>query len=510
VDDFALDGKQQDSRKLCVARGTACPCGLNTLSCDDLTNAGAKDKICVPKSTSLGASSCPLPCSPTQITAGNRTCRRKNLDNRGKFVSETETCTSPRGCAPGSGQKRCPTGALINAGTDCTDPYNVLKATRRLSSGVSEGTQQTATVVFFLKDLLMSSSTIAEETRTVKASLDSNLQLTPSLLTTLVITASSSEASVVYKIMNQGQSSVSPAQVSTFFKNSFESSSPQVSKPFESVGTLHKEKKVALTLEEKTTVSRQGTETTTITTPGATETTSTETTSTETTSTKSTTTISATATTTGTVTVTVTTTEEVLERLVTTGDVVLQVSNVTSFTSDPDVRRSLKEGIAGALTGIEPDMVTIIGITASRRLDAFALSEQPLQRRLASGEVTVNYEIDAPNTAAAQQITPSVIANSGAAFQAQINAALTSNNVAGAEVTSIQVSTPTAVIATRTTTTATSTTATDTTTETTATATASDPGLEDDDASGSLSSNGIMSVVVLTSGSLSMMIGMLG
>jgi len=97
---------------------------------------------------------------------------------------------------------------------------------------------------------------------------------------------------------------------------------------------------------------------------------------------------------------------------------VMQVPDVATFTSTPNVKATLAAGIAAGLDGVDSTMVGIISIRLVRRLG--------VGRRLSA--VTVDYKIVIPvtpaNTFLASAITSDQIANAASDMRTGINNAL--------------------------------------------------------------------------------------
>jgi hypothetical protein len=149
-----------------------------------------------------------------QELQGNKTCNKINVDSNTLMpVSDSTTCEAS--CSPGRGQKVCAHGAVILTGYPCKDLYRVKGKSRRLTGALQVGDKQMASLSFTLKQLVSSST----DSSKMKVKLDSILQLTPQLKSTLVIkikgSGATSEASMQYKVTNQGVSTVAPKKVTS-------------------------------------------------------------------------------------------------------------------------------------------------------------------------------------------------------------------------------------------------------------------------------------------------------
>jgi len=207
VQDFGKNGKPGKTRTVCTAKGSACPCGTNAKSCDDEQDASAK--VCVAKFGKTKG--CPTPCAPSDEKAGKATCVQAHLDSKGGTVGEAVSCVVKGKCAPGRGQKTCPSGATISSGYTCKNIYGVsTKKGRRLKQRrleTSAGSRQTAGISFTLQDLK------GGDVANVKVKLDSTMMLQSELKSTLSMVKSGSVASMMYKVTNLGTSKVAPSVV---------------------------------------------------------------------------------------------------------------------------------------------------------------------------------------------------------------------------------------------------------------------------------------------------------
>jgi hypothetical protein len=125
------------------------------------------------------------------------------------------------------------------SGYKCKDIYRVLGAFggRRLSLQLAVGDKQTASVSFTLNELVSSPSTDSSK---MKIKLDSILQLTPQLKSTLVIKlpAGSGEAKMQYTVTNQGVSSVTPKKVTSKLAEFMNKKDTSVSKVLAALGKV--------------------------------------------------------------------------------------------------------------------------------------------------------------------------------------------------------------------------------------------------------------------------------
>jgi hypothetical protein len=144
-------------------------------------------------------------------------------------------------CLPGVGKKLCPTGAVISSGGQCEDPYNLLSGSRRLAFTSAANEKLTASVVFNLKAVSVTSADASSKTPDAKAALDDSLQLSSTLASSLSIkkaSANSVEASVVYTVENVGQTNINPSDIAANLKSLISSSSPKVTLAFANIGTV--------------------------------------------------------------------------------------------------------------------------------------------------------------------------------------------------------------------------------------------------------------------------------
>jgi hypothetical protein len=255
VEDYNKEGQQSgESRAKCTPKAKKCPCGKNTQLCEDKLDA--TKTICVPKNSKDGVAGCPKPCTPADAIMGNATCIQTNLDKAGKFLSSKESCVAPGKCAPGKGQKRCPTNATISTASKCTDPYGQLatKSARRLAA-VGNDKVETATTIFSLGTVTLTSAQAAAKTKTVKAAVDSALMLSGTLSSTMTVkmpaTNTGKTATVTYTISNKGATAVSPKSVQANLKNMIAGSDKRIKAAFKDIG-VPKSKPITTQIATKT------------------------------------------------------------------------------------------------------------------------------------------------------------------------------------------------------------------------------------------------------------------
>jgi len=143
VVDFGVDGMPEDFSSICVASGTACPCGKNAHRCADPNSVS--DNFCIPKSTRFGPISCPTPCAPNQLYE-NQTCEQINMDTLGNILSASITCVKKGSCTPGRNMKQCPEaagGAVVHSSVQCRKLYDFAAGD---APAVPEGVEETSTV----------------------------------------------------------------------------------------------------------------------------------------------------------------------------------------------------------------------------------------------------------------------------------------------------------------------------------------------------------------------------
>eukprot|EP00929_Paragymnodinium_shiwhaense_P001669 TRINITY_DN101906_c0_g1_i1.p1 TRINITY_DN101906_c0_g1~~TRINITY_DN101906_c0_g1_i1.p1 ORF type:complete len:1191 (-),score=305.33 TRINITY_DN101906_c0_g1_i1:147-3632(-) len=255
IEDFSKLGKMEGLRSKCVTKGSKCPCGKNTQTCEDKLDKG--NTMCLPKTSKDGKQGCPKPCSPGQELEGNVTCVRTNLDQKGNFLSEAITCVADlSNCKPGAGMMKCPTNATVKLGAKCSDPYGLLKkkkSARRLAA-VGAGEKLTSKISFFLKGVNKTQKEISGVSMSVKASLDSVLMLMSPLSSTLTVTktANTMTASAIYVVSNSGISKVSPAQIATNLKTKISTGDKTLAKAFVKMGKVDKTKGATISSTTKT------------------------------------------------------------------------------------------------------------------------------------------------------------------------------------------------------------------------------------------------------------------
>jgi len=367
---YFLNGSIAGNDPVCVPLSTDCPCGANTLKCPDPNDK--HNFFCAPKTIANGKASCPQPCSSAQEAAGNATCSVDNLDSKGAVVSTTVTCVAPKACKAGSNSKKCPSGSVVDGGTMCTDPYQVLTKARRLDS-IQKGITQTSMVVFVLTSS-KSSADLTKNYNTVKGLLKTalNLPATISLEVAMNLqgtptqgkkpkrraTASSSSpvALVTLTLSNNGASQVTPKEVAAQANAKISQKDPSMVSAFASVGSIDTAKGVSMSTS----------------TAGSSSSSSSATTGTTTTPSKELTTTAAAA----------------AGSTVIKGDITIHVSDADAFVKDVNTSKAVASGLATTLgSGVKPDWVAVTLTVQARRLQG---------RQLVAGSVNAAYTITIP------------------------------------------------------------------------------------------------------------------
>jgi len=257
VEDYDKEGKQSGQGTKCMPKAKKCTCGKNAQLCEDKLDA--TNTICVPKNSKDGMAGCPKPCTPADAIMGNSTCIQTNLNDKGKFLSSKESCVAPGKCLPGKGQKKCPTNATISTASKCADPYNQLSTKARRLAAVGNDKVETATTIFSLGTVTLTTATAAPKTKTVKAALASALMLSGTLSSTMTIkmpaTNTAKTATVTYVISNKGATAVSPKAVQANLKNMIAGSDKKIKEAFKDIG-VPKSKPITTQIATKTIVMR--------------------------------------------------------------------------------------------------------------------------------------------------------------------------------------------------------------------------------------------------------------
>ncbi|CAE7346703.1 UVR8 [Symbiodinium sp. CCMP2592] len=145
VSDYSLEGVPESANILCTSPDAMCPCGQNSLRCQDPKDANRT--VCTPKFSGLVANQCPSPCSLEEELRGNRTCVQIHL--LPTFSFRTISCRAPAECLPGERTKLCPSGAFVPVWQSCQGPGGTQQTARRLQTAAVVVEKESWVIVTF-------------------------------------------------------------------------------------------------------------------------------------------------------------------------------------------------------------------------------------------------------------------------------------------------------------------------------------------------------------------------
>lgn len=270
VEDFTTNGASSGKSPVCVTRGDPCPCGKNSKTCPDPTDA--TQNICIPKSARDGSVSCPTPCTPAQELNGFFTCAQTNLDKNGSYVSTSVSCVNGTGaCEPGTNQKVCPSGAMVFTGAACQDIYGVV-GSNNSALGLAAGSTSEANIVMTLdpSGANITAAFLAIQANNVQANLNNALQIPATVQVDVSFVAVSAsgrrlapgsttpakKVQAVVTVKSTGKTKVAPSVVASKAKTMASTGSSSLTKAFSKVGTPNAKAGVSAATSTKTVVTR--------------------------------------------------------------------------------------------------------------------------------------------------------------------------------------------------------------------------------------------------------------